>query len=95
MRKRKMGTRARRPETSSYHNAYHLPSVNQMMTAGGAEYNDPNTMPRVFPVPTTSRIQTPINRVGAFITRYQVMTANDLRRGIMWCNHGIHKGWSG
>lgn len=70
---------------SSYHNPYTCPSVNQMMVAGGAGYNDPKTMPRVFPTGVSSRIQTPINNVGAFLTRYTQVTANMLHRGIMWC----------
>jgi hypothetical protein len=69
---------------SSYHNPHPLPSVNQMMTAGGAGYNDPATMPRVFPTPVTSRLQTPVNRVGAFLTQIS-RVPNRFARGIMWC----------
>jgi hypothetical protein len=70
---------------SSYLNAYHLPSVNQMFTCGGAAYNDPQTMPRIFPVGPQARLQTPINNVGAFLTRYTRVTANMVHRGVMWC----------
>lgn len=79
------GTRAKQFPTSAYGNAYCCPSVNQMMTAGGAGYNDPTTMARVFPVGPMSRIQTPVNNVGAFLTRYTRVTANMVHRGIMWC----------
>lgn len=69
---------------SAYHDPHPLPSVNQMLTAGGAGYNDPTTMPRIFPVGPTSRIQTPINRVGAFFTNF-ARKPNTLARGHMWC----------
>lgn len=70
---------------SSYLNAYSLPSVNQMMTAGGAGYDDPGTMPRIFPTGPMTRLQTPVKQVGAFLTRYTRVTANQLHRGVMWC----------
>lgn len=70
---------------SAYENAYPLPSVNQMMVAGGEGYNDPHTMPRIFPTGPQCRIQTPINNVGAFLTRYTRVTQNMIHRGIMWC----------
>lgn len=73
------------PRASAYENAYPLPSVNQMMTAGGAGYNDPTTMARIFPLGPQCRIQTPINNVGAFLTRYTRVTQNMIHRGVMWC----------
>jgi hypothetical protein len=85
MRKASKGRASQFPHESCYHNAYSLPSVNQMMTAGGAGYNDPGTMARVFPTGPMARIQTPVNNVGAFLTRYTRVTANMIHRGIMWC----------
>jgi hypothetical protein len=85
LRKAKGRAKTQPARESCYNHAYSLPSVNQMMTAGGAGYNDPTTMPRIFPVGPMSRIQTPINNVGAFLTRYTQASSNLVHRGIMWC----------
>jgi hypothetical protein len=71
---------------SAYHNSYPVPSVNQMMTAGGAGYNAGPYYPR-FPVSPLSRISMPVRRVGAFLVHLGGIPDNTkhLNRGRMWC----------
>lgn len=70
---------------SAFHNSYPVPSVNQMMTAGGAGYNAGPFYPH-FPVSPLSRLQTPVRRVGAFLVHLGGIVP-DVRsgRGQMWC----------
>jgi hypothetical protein len=67
---------------SSFHNPHPLPSVNQMMVAGGEGYNAGPNRP-LFPVSPMSRIQTPIVRVGAYLRLSTDAIPGD--RGQMWC----------
>lgn len=82
------GTRAKREpgRQSSYHNAHPLPSVNQMYVAGGQGY-DCGTVSYVpiglTPTSVSSRIQTPIVRVGAFLRLSTDSIPGD--RGRRWC----------
>lgn len=70
---------------SAFHNAYPVPSVNQMMTAGGAGYNAGPYYPK-FPVSPMSRIQTPVRRVGAFLIHLGgIIPDRPSGRGRMWC----------
>jgi hypothetical protein len=69
---------------SAYHNAYPVPSVNQMMTAGGAGYNAGPYYANIFPVSPMSRIQTPVRRVGAFLVHFVPVSFRQ-NRGRMWC----------
>jgi len=68
---------------SAYHNPHPLPSVNQMMVAGGEGYQDVRTMYPLFPSSPMSRIQTPIVRVGASLRLSTDIIPGD--RGKMWC----------
>lgn len=76
----------RSTRVSAFHNSYPVPSVNQMLTAGGAGYNAGPYYPH-FPVSPLSRIQTPIRRSGAYLVHLGGF-ADGLRRkhrGHMWC----------
>jgi hypothetical protein len=72
---------------SAWHNAYPVPSVNQMLTAGGAGYNAGPYYPK-FPTSPMGRIQTPVRRVGAFLVHLGGIIPDADRnkgRGRMWC----------